>query len=136
VNEAAGNPPNPAATNLAILLWACDPDDPARLATPFFHASAAAAMDVQVEVYFTARSVLLLQPGVAASLYAATDRRKSIYGYMREAVSLGARFFACADALAAHGLSRDALVPEVSELAGAVSFIDRVMQPGWRTLTY
>ncbi len=124
------------ATNLAILLWACDPDDPVRLATPFFHASAAAAMDAQVEVYFTARSVLLLEPGVAESLYAATDRRKSIHGYMREAVALGARFFACGDALAAHGLSPDALVPEASGLAGALSFIDRVMDPGWRTLTY
>ncbi len=124
------------ATNLAILLWACDPDDPVRLATPFFHASAAAAMDAQVEVYFTARSVLLLKPGVAESLYAATDRRKSIHGYMREAVALGARFFACGDALAAQGLSRDALVPEATGLAGAVSFIDRVMDPGWRTLTY
>ena len=124
------------ATNLAILLWACDPDDPVRLATPFFHASAAAAMGAQVEVYFTARSVLLLKPGVAESLYAATDRRKSIHGYMREAVALGARFFACGDALAAQGLSRDALVPEATGLAGAVSFIDRVMDPGWRTLTY
>lgn len=127
---------NEAATNLAILLWACDPDDPVRLATPFFHASAAAAMGAQVEVYFTARSVLLLEPGVAESLYAATDRRKSIHGYMREALAHGARFFVCGDALAAHGLSRDVLAPQAAELAGAVSFIDRVMDPGWRTLTY
>ena len=51
-------------TGLAILLWAADPDEPARLATPFAHAAAAAAMDLQVEVYFSARSVLLLRPGV------------------------------------------------------------------------
>ena len=45
---------------LAILLRATDPDQPALCATPFFHALAASALDVQVEVHFTARSVLLL----------------------------------------------------------------------------
>ena len=44
---------------LAILLWATDPDDPARCATPFFHAAAAAAMDLEVELYFASRSVRL-----------------------------------------------------------------------------
>lgn len=127
-----------SSMHVAILLWACDPDDPVRLATPFFHAAAAAAMGAQVEVYFTARSVLLLQPGVAAALYAGSDRRKSIHGYMQEAASHGARFFACTDALAAHGLAArgEALVPEFSGTAGAVSFMARVLDPEWRTLSF
>ena len=32
------------AEGIAILLWASEPDAPQRLATPFFHAAAAAAM--------------------------------------------------------------------------------------------
>ena len=36
------------AAGVAILLWAADPAQPERLATPFFHAAAAAAMDVPV----------------------------------------------------------------------------------------
>ena len=122
-------------SHLAVLLWSADPQDPVRLATPFFHASAAAAMDAEVEIYFSARSVLLLQPGVADALYASDDRRKSIGAYMREATSFGARFFACGDALAAHGLRPDALLPDVAP-GGAVRFMDRALDPAWRTLTF
>lgn len=124
------------AGRIALLLWACDPDDPARLATPFFHASAAAAMEAQVEVYFTARSVLLLRPGVAESLHAGEDRRKSILAYMQEAASLGARFYACTDALVAHGLRFDTLIPEVAGPGGAVRFMERALAPDWRTLVF
>ncbi|MCC7455736.1 MAG: DsrE family protein [Nitrospira sp.] len=121
---------------VALLLWACDPDDPVRLATPFFQASAAAAMDAEVEVYFTARSVLLLRPGVAEALYASADRRKSIHGYMQEAASFGARFYACTDALVAQGLRLDELIPEVAGAGGAVRFMDRALDPSWRTLVF
>ncbi|MEI2422207.1 hypothetical protein V6O07_18145, partial [Arthrospira platensis SPKY2] len=53
---------------LAILVWAADPGQPQLCATPFYFASAAAAMDIEVEMYFTARSVELLLPGVAESI--------------------------------------------------------------------
>ena len=42
---------------VAILLWAADVAQPEKLATPFFHAAAAAAMEAQVELYFSAASV-------------------------------------------------------------------------------
>ncbi|MGB6114646.1 MAG: hypothetical protein WBF97_06120, partial [Comamonas sp.] len=58
------------AAGIAIMLWSADASCPERLATPFFHAAAAAAMDVPVELYFTAASVQLLVPGVAARLRA------------------------------------------------------------------
>ena len=70
-----------------------------RLATPFFQAAAAAALDLPVEVYFTARSVCLLQPGVASALHASAHA-KTIYDAMREAVAHGVVFYACTDALA------------------------------------
>src|SRR5574341_612913 len=111
---------NGVQRNVALLLWSCDPESPQRLATPFFHASAAAAMEVQGEVYFTARSVLLLKPGVAARLYAGAAREKSIYAYMQEAAQFGARFLACSDALAAQGLELAELVPECTGRGGAV----------------
>ena len=53
---------------LAIMLWATDPQEPHRCATPFFHAAAAAAMGAEVEVYFTGHSVRLLARGVADAL--------------------------------------------------------------------
>ena len=84
-------PSGDVVQGIAILLWAADPSVPERLATPFFHAAAAAALDVPVEIYFTAASVRLLVPGVAAGLHASAHHAKTIYDNMREAVAHGAR---------------------------------------------
>ena len=45
---------------ISILPWVANPDQPFSCATPFFNAAAAAAMDAEVEIYFTSRSVRLL----------------------------------------------------------------------------
>ena len=88
---------------VAILLWATCPDDPARCATPFMHA-AAAALDLAVEVHFSAQSVLLLKLGVADALCADRDRLVTIAAHMQEVHAHGAKFFACAAALANEGM--------------------------------
>lgn len=124
------------AEGIAILLWAADPDAPHRLATPFFHAAAAAAMDMPVEIYFTARSVRLLQPGVAESLRASPHHAKTILDAMREAVGHGAVLLACTDALHANGLDPKQLIPECSGQGGAVQFMARAADLGWRTLVF
>ena len=123
------------ASGIAILLWASEPDAPHRLATPFFHAAAAGALDMPVEIYFTARSVRLLQPGVAQALHAAAHD-KSIYDAMREAVAHGAVFYACADALQANGLAGTVLIPECTRRGGAVQFMARASDLSWRTLVF
>ena len=120
---------------IAILLWACEPETPHRLATPFFHAAAAAAMDWPVEVYFSARSVLLLRPGIAAQLRPSAHP-KTVLDSMREAVELGAVFYACPDALQAHGIEAEALIAECTRRGGAVQFMARVGDPLWRTLVF
>lgn len=120
---------------VAILLWAADPVVPHRLATPFFVAAAAAAMDVPVEVYFTARSVRLLVPGVAEALRAA-DQPKTILDAIREAAAHGAKLYACTDALAANGVAPDRLIAECSGHGGAVQFMSRACHPRWRALVF
>jgi uncharacterized protein len=125
-----------AVDGMAILLWAADPDVPARLATPFFHAAAAAAMDLPVELYFTARSVHLLAPGVAAGLRASSRHDKTVLDAMREAVSHGAVLLACTDALDAQGLGGVALIPECSGRGGAVQFMARAADRRWRTMVF
>lgn len=120
---------------VAILLWASSPEVPERLATPFFHAAAAAAMDVPVELYFSAASVRLLQPGVAAGLRASPLVDKTIADNIREAVELGARLLACSDALHAQGLSAAELQPGI-ERGGAVQFMARALDARWRTLVF
>ena len=121
---------------IAILLWAADPDAPQRLATPFFHAAAAGAMDVPVEIYFTAASVRLLAPGVAQALRPNPSHPKNVLDSMREATGFGARLYACTDALRAHGLALDGLIPECSGAGGAVQFMARAADLRWRTLVF
>ncbi|MFO1271553.1 MAG: DsrE family protein [Rubrivivax sp.] len=125
-----------AAEGLAILLWSCDPEAPQRLATPFLHAAAAAAMEVPVELYFVARSVHLLVPGVAAALRASDLAGHSVLDHMREAASHGVRFLACSEALRAQGLEGRALIPECQGHGGAVQFMARAIDLRWRTLVY
>jgi len=125
-----------AAAGVAILLWAADPDRPAWLATPFVQAAAAAALELPVEVYFTARSVHLLVPGVAARLRASAHHERSILETMREAVAHGARLYACTDALHAQGLDAHHLIPECTGHGGAVQFMARAGDLRWRALVF
>jgi predicted peroxiredoxin len=121
---------------LAVLLWAASPERPELCATPFFHASAAAAMDIEVEMFFTSRSVRLLVQGVADRLYPGEGKERSVGEYLREAHAHGAKFFACSQAMAAHGAAERTLIPEVAGQAGAAAFIARALDEEWATLTY
>ncbi|MBK9133808.1 MAG: DsrE family protein [Betaproteobacteria bacterium] len=124
------------AEGVAILLWAADPSVPERLATPFFHAAAAAAMEMPVEIYFTAASVKLLVPGIAGTLRASAFHDKTVLDAMREAVSHGAVLLACTDALHANGVDPANLIPECSGRGGAVQFMARAADLRWRTLVF
>ncbi len=124
-----------SVAGVAILLWAADASAPERLATPFFHAAAAAAMEAPVEIYFTAASVRLLLPGVAAGLRASPRVHKTIADNLREAVDMGAHLFACSDALHAQGITAAELMPGVQH-GGAVQFMARAIERDWRTLVF
>lgn len=124
------------AAGVAILLWACDPDQPERLATPFFQAAAAAALEVPVEIYFTARSVHLLRPGVAAGLRASPHVHVPLIDTLRAAHAHGAQLFACSAALQAQGLQGQPLIPECSGHGGAVQFMARAIDLRWRCLVF
>jgi predicted peroxiredoxin len=124
------------AAGIAMLLWSAEPERPELLATPFFHAAAAAAMDLPVEIYFAARSVRLLAPGVAASLRADPAYPKTVLDAMREAVSHGARLYACSDALHAQGVDPATLIAECSGRGGAVQFMARAADLRWRALVF
>lgn len=121
---------------LAILCWSLAPERPELAATPFVHAATACAMDCEVEVHFAGTAVRFLVPGVAASLYAAPTQERSIYDFMRDAAEAGASFHGCQMALRAHGLIDAELVPEFSGIAGAATFVARVLDPEWRTVVF
>ncbi len=122
--------------HLAIVVWAANPDVPHLCATPFFHASAAAAMDVDVEVYFASAAVLLLKNGVAAKLHTGPQQRETVYEFMRQALAHGARFYACSQALSEYGLTLVDLIPETSGAAGAAAYAARSLDDDWVTVIY
>jgi predicted peroxiredoxin len=121
---------------LAILLWAANPDQPDLCSTPFFHAAAAAAMDAEVEIYFTSKSVRLLVKGVAESLYSGPRRRETVYTFMQHAAAHGAKFYACPQAMDEHGVIARELIPEVTGAAGAATYVARCLDEQWSTLVY
>jgi uncharacterized protein len=122
--------------SIAILLWGTDPDQPALCATPFMHAAAAAAMDFQVEVYFSARSALLLVPGAAERLRAGGNGDPSIAEFMRQSHQHGAKFFACSAAMKNLQLAREQLGDWVDGVAGASTVVARLADPAWRVMVF
>lgn len=124
------------ADKLAIMLLTIDPDFPHVCGTPFFQAAAAAAMDVDVEIYFASRAVRLLIKGVAEGIYPSDNRSKSVYGFMKDASDLGVRFFACGGAMEPCDVTREELIAECTGIAGAATFVTRVMDDNWKTITY
>lgn len=124
------------ADKLAIMLLTIDPDHPHICGTPFFQAAAAAAMDVDVEIYFASQSVRLLIRGVAESIFPSDNRTKSVYGFMKDASDLGVKFFACGGAMEPYDATQEELVPECTGIAGATTFVTRVMDDDWKTITY
>lgn len=125
-----------AAQSVAILLWATDPERPALCATPFMHAAAACAMDLQVEVYFSARSPLLLVPDIAARLQAGAATDPSIAEFMRQAHQHGAKFLVCAAAMKNLQLAHEQLGDWTDGVAGASSVIARLADPSWRVMVF
>lgn len=123
---------------LAILVWAAEPGTPQLCATPFHFAATAAAMDAEVEMYFTARSVQLLAKGVAETVYPGgrPGSEPTLAHFVQQAAQFGTRFFACPTAMLAHGVDAAALRAEVSGQAGVAAFIGRTLDPAWRTLSF
>jgi len=122
--------------HLVIVCWAANPENAKLCAAPFFHAAAAAAMDVEVEVYFTSAAVLLLKRGVAENLHTGPQARENVYAFMQKASQSGARFFACSQALSEYGLMPADLIPESSGAAGAVAYVARGLDDDCVTVVY
>lgn len=122
--------------SLAVLLWSADLSAPQRVATPFVMAQAAVALDMAVEMYFTAQSVQLLTPQAGVLAVGFGTEQRPLADYLAEVSELGIKLFACSQALHAAGLQRSDLTPLCTGLGGAVQFMDRCTDPRWRTLVF
>lgn len=103
--------------------------NPERSATPIYLATTAAAMDVEVGIYFTVNGPTLLKRGVAEELivpkhdgHGAPLRR-----FIDQALDMGVKFYVCQPSLDLHGLQKEDLIPEVAMIGGA-AFNDMALE--------
>jgi predicted peroxiredoxin len=130
------DPTSASPAGLAIMVWSCDPQNPERAATPFMAAQAAAAMDLKVEMLFTAQAVQWLLSAHADTLIGFGPQRLPVRHYLEAAAGLGIEMRACSQAMHALGLGREALVPQCAGPGGLVAFLGRGQDPAWRTLVF
>jgi len=118
-----------AARRLVLVLWAADPSQPARAAAPFVYALAARALEIEVEMHFTAASVRWLFEGVAERAHTDQARTKTVLDFIREARTAGVKLFACAMALREHSrgeaLHQSARVCQGSAALGEGAGVER-----------
>ena len=102
---------------------------PERSATPIYLATTAAAMDVEVGIYFTVNGPTLLRKGAAEALivpkydgHGAPLRR-----FIDQALDMGVKFYVCQPSLDLHGLTQDDLIDGVAMIGGA-AFNDMALE--------
>jgi predicted peroxiredoxin len=101
-----------------LIIMTSGPETPRRCATPFFMASLAAAMDYEVNMFFTIDGALLLKKGVADTIFPKAGGRAA-GGYLQDALEAGVKFKACTASMELHGLTKDDLIDEVEMVGGA-----------------
>ncbi len=99
-------------------------DTPKHCAAPFFFAATAAAMEMNVVIFFTAQGTLLLKKGEPEKVFP-KEGGASLKHFMDEALRNGVKFVGCKASLDLNGISEDELgydLPLLS-VAQAMPFI-------------
>lgn len=104
-------------------------DTPERSATPFYLATTAAAMDVEVGIFFTINGPTLLRRGVPETLIVPKHGGggSPLVRFIDQARDMGVKFYACQPSLDLHGLTRDDLIDGV-EMIGGAAFNDMALE--------
>ncbi len=93
-------------------------ESPERSATVFFLAASAAALDIEVGIYFTQFGPTLLQRGVPEALQ--VKRGGATLGhFLDQARDLGVRFYVCQPSLDLSNLKMGDLIEGVEMIGGA-----------------
>ena len=123
------------AGKLVVVMWSADPSAPDRAAAPFVYALAARALEIDVEMHFTAGAVRWLFEGVAAGAHTDQGRTKTVRDFIREAHAAGVRMYACAMALNERRQG-EALIAEMAGIAGAATVVGAAVEPGCRVMVF
>ncbi len=103
-------------------------DEPGKSATPFFLATAAAAMGIEAAIYFTMNGATLLKKGVAQELMIKRgEGGENLRFFMDQALDLGVKFYVCHPSLDLHDLTMEDLIDGV-EMIGGAAFNDMALE--------
>ncbi len=103
-------------------------DEPGKTATPFFLASAAAAMDIEAAIYFTMNGATLLKKGVAEELMIKRgEGGQNLRFFIDQALDLGVKLYVCQPSLDLHDLTMEDLLDGV-EMIGGAAFNDMALE--------
>ncbi|NNJ13407.1 sulfur reduction protein DsrE [Chloroflexales bacterium ZM16-3] len=94
---------------------------PERSATPFFLATAAAAMDCEVGIYFTMNGPQLLAKGAPETVIVpkAGGGGKELRYFIDQALDMGVELYVCQPSLDLHGLTMADMIDGVKMIGGA-----------------
>lgn len=106
------------ADDAVLLIMTSGPDTPRRCATPFFFASLAAAMEYEVNMFFTIDGTLLLKKGLAETVYPKAGG-KPVSAFIQDALDAGVNFMACTASTELHDLTPEDLIEGVKMVGGA-----------------
>jgi predicted peroxiredoxin len=100
---------------------------PERSATPLYLASAAAAMETDVCIYFTMNGPQLLRKGVPETVSPKKDGTgKPLRFFIDQALEMGVKLYVCQPSLDLHDMTKDDLIDGV-EMIGGAAFNDLVL---------
>jgi predicted peroxiredoxin len=124
-----------SAEKLVIVMWSADPSAPDRAAAPFVYALAARALEIDVEMHFTAGAVRWLFDGVADDAYTDQARTKTVRDFISETAAAGVRLYACAMALNERRRG-ETLIAEMTGIAGAATVVGAAVEVDCRVMVF
>lgn len=116
-----------------LIIMTSGPDTPRRCATPFFFASLAAAMDYEVNMFFTIDGTLLLKKGMAEKVIPKKGG-KPVSAFIQDALDAGVNFLACTASTELHDLQPSDLIDGVKMVGGATMW--QLAEDSKTTLTF
>ena len=122
--------------NKLLIMMTSGPDSPHRLATPFFQAMAATALDYEALIVTAMDGTLLFKKGVAEGLTVKEGSDKTVLDFIREAKAAGVAMYVCPASLSLHDLSMDDVIPEVDGAMGAARYSEIGLSDDCRVFCY
>lgn len=92
---------------------------PERCATPFYLASAGAAMENEVGIYFTMNGPQLLRKGTPETMGPKGAAGRPLRYFIDQAIDVGVVLYVCQASLDLHDMTMDDVIEGVSMIGGA-----------------